>query len=175
MTPVEPMDFSDYHLGQQHDPITLDRSEDVRQACLALVRQAQRNVILFSRHLDARLYNNAEFTTAVRDFILSSRYAQLRVLVQDVAPALQSGHRLIDLSQRLSSFIEIRVPEKQFSSYNRAFMVVDGSGYLYREQADLYLADCCFGDRKFSDELGHKFEEMWESASPDPNLRRMLL
>jgi len=169
------MDFSPYRLGQQHDPISLDHSRDVRQACLALVSQAQRNVILMSRHLDARLFNTSEFATAVRNFVLGSRYARMRILVQDPGPAIQSGHRLIELSQRLSSFIEIRIPERQFASYNRAFLVVDACGYLYREQADLYIAECSFADRKFSDELGHPFEEMWESSQTDPSLRRMLI
>ncbi len=175
MTPVEPMDFSSYSIGQPHDTITLEQSEDVRQAGLALIRQAQRNVIVISRHLDADLYNNSEFATAVREFVLNNRYARLRILVRDAGPAVRSGHRLIELSQRLSSFIEIKVPDPQFDSYNSAFLVVDAGGYIFREQADIYHAQCSFADRKFSEGLSHQFEEMWESSQPDANLRRMLL
>ncbi len=175
MAAVEPMDFSSYRLGQQHEALSLDQSEDVRQAGLALIRQARREVIVISRHLDPGLYNNTEFATAVRDFVVNNRYARLRVLVRDADPAVRSGHRLIELSQRLSSFIEIRIPDQQFDGYNSALLVVDAEGYLYREQADLYHAQCSFADRKFSDGLCHQFEEMWDSSHPDMNLRRMLL
>ena len=175
MTIEDPIDFSQYSLGQQHELISLDQSEAVCQASLALVRQAQRSVIIISRQLDARLYNNSEFTTAVRDFTLSSRHARLRILVQDSGPAIQSGHGLIELSQRLSSFIEIRIPDHQHANYNYAFLVVDAGGYLYREQADLYTAHCSFADRKYADELSRKFEDIWESSQPDVNLRRMLM
>ena len=175
MATVEPIDFSSYRLGQQHEMISMDQSQDVCQASLALVRQAQREVVVISRHLDAGLYNNAEFTTAVREFVLNSQYARLRILVRDPGPAVRSGHRLIELSQRLSSFIEIRIPDQQFDSYNSAFLLVDSTGYLYREQADLYHAQCSFADRHFCNELSHQFEAMWESARPDANLRRMLL
>ncbi len=173
MTAVEPMDFSSYTLGTRHDPILMDRSEDVRSACLALARQARRSIIITSRQLDPLVYNNSDFGVAIRDFALSSRNARLRILVSDTGPAIHSGHRLIDLSQRLSSFIEIRIPDQQQTRYNSAFVVVDSCAYLFREQSDLYAAQCCFGDRKFSDELSRQFENMWETALPDLNLRRL--
>ena len=175
MPSEEPQDFSQYLLGQKHELINLARSDEVYQASLALLHQAQRSVIVVSRNLDPRLYNNSEFTTAVRQFSLRSRHARLRILVRDSSPAVKSGHRLIELSQRLSSFIEVRVPDKQHSNYNSALMVVDNTGYLFRDQADMYTAQCSFADRIYSREISRKFDDMWDNALPDINLRRMLM
>ncbi len=175
MAQAEPLDFSLYDFEHKHDPLNLDRSDAIRNAGLALVRLARRSVIIVSRNLDERLYNNAEFITAVREFTLSSRHARLRILVRDSAPAVHAGHRLIELSQRLSSFVEIRNPDHQFASYNSAFLVADTAGYVYRELSDQYQAQCCFSDRKYSDELSRQFKDMWENSQPDINLRRMLM
>jgi hypothetical protein len=175
MPSEEPQDFSQYPLGQKHELINLERSEEVYQASLALLHLAQRSVIVVSRNLDSRLYNNSEFTSAVRQFALRSQYARVRILVRDSSPAVKSGHRLIELAQRLSSFIEVRVPDIQHSNYNSAFMVVDSTGYLFRDQADMYTAQCSFADRNYSREITRKFDDMWEHAIPDINFRSMLM
>ncbi len=171
----EPQDFSQYLLGQKHELINLDLATEVYQASLALLNQAQRSVIVVSRTLDTRLYDNSEFTTAVRQFALRSRHARMRIIVRDSSPAVKAGHRLIELSQRLSSFIEVRVPDQQHANYNSAFMVVDTTGYLFRDQADLYNAQCSFADRNYSREITRKFDDMWEHAVPDINFRRMVM
>jgi len=78
----------------------------------------------------------------------------------------------VALAQRLSSFIEIRVPAREYDDYNAAFLLVDGTGLIYRTLSDRYEGTVDFNDPRRAQDLGRQFEEMWQTASPDANLRR---
>lgn len=165
-------DFESLELGVAHEPLEVDTSDAVRDACLALVRQARREVIIMSRHLDAVVFDNVDASTALREFILQSRRTRLRVLVKDPDPAVRAGHRLIELSQRLSSFAEIRVPTPEHGNYNAAFLVADGRGVVYRGLADRYEATVCFSHPALAGDCARQFEAMWDTSRSDPALRR---
>jgi phosphatidylserine/phosphatidylglycerophosphate/cardiolipin synthase-like enzyme len=168
-------DFSSYELGTAHEPLEVDTSGEVRDACLTLIRQARREVIIMSRNLDATLFDNVETSTALREFILQSRRSSLRILVKDPEPAVRAGHRLIELTQRLSSFAEIRVPTPEHGNYNAAFLVADGRGVVHRGFADRYEATVCFSHPGLAGECVRHFDEMWDTARNDPALRRTYL
>jgi hypothetical protein len=168
-------DFATFRLGHAHEPVEVDTSDAVRAASIALVGQASQELVVMSRHLDAVLYDNSEFSTALRDFVLQHRRTRVRVLVKQPEPARREGHRLVTLAQQLSSFMEIRVPSNEFHAFNAAFLVADGIGAIYRSMADRYEATVTFGDRQVAMELLRHFDAMWESAQVDPGLRRMCL
>jgi hypothetical protein len=168
-------DFSGFTLGRQHEPVEVDTAQAVREASLALIAGAQQEVVLFSRHLDAPLYDNAETNGALREFVLQSRRTRVRILVKDPAPVTGRGHRLLDLAQRLSTYVEIRVPAPEYHAANSAYLVVDRTGLVYRGLADRYEATVAFADRQMAGELMRQFEEMWETSRSDPGLRRMAL
>ena len=170
-----PESFAEHQLGETPDVYALDTSESNREAATALAQQARRTISIATRHLDAPIYDDGGFSTAVRDLILGSRRAEVRVLVKDSTPVLRVGHRLIALAQRLSSFVEIRVPAHQHIDFNRAFMVVDDVGYIHRNFSDRFEATMSFNDSKVARGLLREFNGMWEHAKPDPNLRRLIL
>ncbi len=168
-------DFSSFELGTAHEPLEIDTSGEVRDACLTLIRQARREVIIMSRNLDAVLFDNVEASTALREFILQSRRSRVRILVKDPDPAIRGGHRLIELTQRLSSFAEVRVPAPEHGNYNAAFLVADGRGVVYRGLADRYEATVCFSHAGLAGECVRQFDDMWDSSRSDPALRRTYL
>ena len=168
-------DFSGLELGTAHEPLEVDTSDAVHDACLTLVRQARREVMIMTRHLDAILFDNVETSTALREFILRSRRTRLRVLVKDPEPALRAGHRLIELCQRLSSYAEIRVPAPEHRNYNAAFLVVDGRGVVHRALANRFEATVSFSHPGLAGECARQFEEMWDTSRSDPGLRRTYL
>ena len=147
----------------------------MREACLELIGQAQREILIMSRQLDAVLFDNAEAHEALRTFILQSRRTRLRVLVKDPEPARRHGHRLIELTQRLSSYAEIRVPAPEYHAYNAAFLVADQSGAVHRGLADRYEATVTFADRHLAGECARQFDDMWETSQIDAGLRRLRL
>lgn len=173
MTALDDPDFSRLELGREHQPLEVEGSGAVREACLALVTQARREVLIMSRQLDRVLFDNTQITRALRDFILQSRRTRLRVLLKDPEAARHNGHRLVELAQRLSSYAEIRVPAPEHHAFNAAFVVVDQQGVVHRSLSDRYEATVSFADRHLAGECVRQFEEMWETARSDPGLRRL--
>lgn len=151
----------------------LATSEDNRQAALQLVTQARRSLAIFSRDLEPAIYNTADFVTAVQQLALRSRYSRIRMVVIDPLPAVTDGHRLIELTRRLSSYMEIRRPSEDHAKLAEAFLITDDTGLLYRPLAARYegFAD---PDNPFEASTRlRRFDEIWETAEPEPEFRRL--
>lgn len=167
-----PSDFERFVLKKDADAVAIDSSEACRIAALSMARQAARGIDIVSRHLDPKLYDNREFCEAVSQLVVGSRRARVRALVRHTDPIVKGGHQFVGLAQRLSSFIEIRVPAREYDDYNAAFLLVDGAGLIYRTLSDRYEGTVNFHDPRMAQDLARQFEEMWQTATPDASLRR---
>ncbi len=156
-------------------PLNLVEAAAVRDASVELVRRARRSVDLFSHQLDPQLYDTSEFVDALRALVVDSRRARVRVLVREVAPLVARGHRLIELAQRLSSFMEIRVPAPEHQDTADAWLVVDRCHYLHRRTGTRHEATAAFDDARRARQLTFRFDEIWARAQPDLNLKRLHL
>jgi hypothetical protein len=168
----QPSDFERFVLKKDAQSVAIDSSEECRLAALSMVRQAARSIDIVSRQLDPQMYDNEDFCEAVSQLVVGSRRAQVRVLLRYTDPVIKHGHRLVTLSQRLSSFISLRIPAKEYDEYNAAFLIVDGAGVIYRTLSDTFNGTANFNDPRKAQELTRQFEEMWQTATLDANLRR---
>ncbi len=162
-------------LGKSPELIELHASEQNLAATTVLVRQATRSVEIVSRQLESAVYDQAELLAAVRRLVLDHRRARVRILVSDPEPLIKDGHRLLALALRLSSFMEIRVLCPEDQDFNQAFLIADQTGYIRRELADRYEGVACFNDRAKAGEMARLFNQLWEPAIQDPNLRQVRL
>jgi len=169
---TRPSDFEHFILKKDAQTVAIETGEECRLAALSMVRQAARDIDIVSRQLDPQMYDNREFFEAVNRLIVGSRRARVRVLLRDTNPVIKRGHRLVTLSQRLSSFVELRVPAREFDEYNAAFLIVDGIGFIHRTLSDRFEGTVNFNDPRMARELTRQFEEMWPTALPDSSLRR---
>jgi len=53
--------------------------------------------------------------------------------------------------------------------------VADATGYIHRNNGARYEGTSNFKDRRQAGILLKQFEDMWELATPDPDLRKMIL
>jgi hypothetical protein len=160
-------------LGETSGEIAIGSQEENRVAAIQLVAQASRSVDIYSRHLDPALYDTREFLDAITRLAIRSRHSCVRILIQDSNPVVQHGHRLIDLSYRLSSRVHIRKPAEQFKDFNQALLIVDARGYVQRKHADRYEGIANFNAAGEAGPLLKHFNQVWEMSQPDPNLRRL--
>ena len=170
-----PSDFEHFSLKEDSQTVAIDTSEECRLAALSMVRQAVRDIDIVSRQLDPKMYDNREFSAAVSQMIVGSRRARVRALLRDTDAVVKRGHRLVTLFQRLSSFIELRVPDREFDEYDAAFLIVDGVGVIHRTLSDRFEGTVNFNDPRMARELTRQFEEMWQTALPGAGLRRIHL
>lgn len=166
-------DFSHAVLGESRGKISFDGSDALRLAALRMAEQAQHTLKITSRDLDPSLYDNEPFLEAIKNLTLRSRRARLYVLVNNTERAIKNGHRLIELYQRLSTFIEIRVQATRFHDYNQAVLIADETGYIRRRMSDRYEAEADFDAPRIAREMNKEFDEMWAESVTDPNLRRL--
>lgn len=169
------MEQSDSHrLGTDTTESVLGRYPELRDAALQMVNQAKVTVDILSRDLDPNLYDNPEFASALGQFVTGdSRRTRVRILVSESAKTVQRGHRLIDLAQRLPSFITIRVPDPEYPAITQAALIVDTTGYIHRELADRPEARVCFAAPSFARDLTRTFDDIWAHSTVDAQTRRL--
>jgi len=169
------LELDNYILGESDDTIRVDSSDDCRAATLALTQQAQRSLEIFSHTLDQRVYNNQDLYSAVLRLATCSRYSLIRIIVKDSTDAVKRGSRLVDLSHRLSSRVQIYTPPVEYRDYSEEFVIADDVGLLHRRLATRYQGDLCFYEPQKSRQLKKFFDDCWEKSAPNPSLRRLHL
>ena len=76
-----------------------------------------------------------------------------------------SRDRIVPASLSRRLYEAATTPDKQM-------LVVDGAGVIYRRLSDRFEATVNFNNPHMARDLVRQFEEMWQTAVPDINLRR---
>lgn len=166
-------DFNQYKIGVNNKLLQLESFEENRQLATIMVQQARYTLDIISRLLDPLIFNSPEFIEAVRQMVTGNRQPKIRIIVFDPEAIVRNGHRLVDLAGSLSSFIEMRKASREFHSYNECLLLADNTAYLHRINGERFEATANFNDRRQVKFFIDDFENMWSSAVPDPNLRRL--
>jgi len=165
--------LNDYRLGESGAEITVATSEECRELALALARQARRSLHIIGQALDPALYDSTEFSQAVRDVVIAHPNNAVKVLVHDADTLVKHGHRLIELSRRLTSQFEIRKLTEDYGDFNEAYLIADQRGVLYRKQARRYDGIASFNDPTRARELLRFFNEAWQRSQQFREFRRL--
>ena len=169
-------DFSNYKLGTSSDEsLKIETRQESANAALELVKQCTLKLAIISRDLDPFVYDQTDFVDALRILALNGRYVDIRILVFEPDSIIHKGHKVLDLAGNLSSFIHILKPAPQHITFNESVLIADEIGYLFRENAERYDGKVNFNNRRESKYMLDVFNDMWSTAIPDPNLRRMYM
>lgn len=167
--------FTELRLGISDLEIDLQTRGDTRHAAELLVQQTTASLEIFSRDLDAPLYDRDAFLAALSGLCVRNRKARIRILVQDPQSAVKRGHRLIELARQFSSAIEIRQPHPDYRHHNMAFLIADRCGLLYRTLSDRFEGCVNFYTPVVAQRKLDFFTEVWERSEPHPEMRRLYL
>lgn len=148
-------------------------SEDNRAALLEMLGSANRELAIFSRVLDSRVYDETGVLDAISALATRSPFSRIRILVMDGRQAASRGSRLVELARRLSSFIEIRRVYSDFKQMADEFIVGDQTALIYRPLAERYEGAFFPSDGMRARERLRVFDRIWEKSEPDPELRRL--
>ena len=161
-------------LGNDAEPFSLHRFSEYSNHLAKMAQQCRRKITIFSQDFDLQILDNDAVETAIRSFLVNnSRIAQLKILVQRPETAIREGHRLTELSRKLTSLIEIRQPAQQHRGISEAFITFDRSGFLYRELGERPDGSGCYHDPLRTLELERKFDEVWAVSEPLAEFRRL--
>ncbi|MEM7027159.1 MAG: hypothetical protein AAF410_02905 [Pseudomonadota bacterium] len=169
-------DFSEFQLGQSNDgQLEVTTRNENAAAVLELVKQATQKLAIISRELDPFVFDHLELADAMKDVVLNNRRAEVRIIVFEPELISRRGHKLLDISGKLSSYIHFRKAANEYKSFNESVVIADEIGYLFRENYERYRGKVNFNSRRESKSLLDVFNNMWESAKTDPNLRRVMI
>ncbi|RMD79402.1 MAG: acyltransferase [Gammaproteobacteria bacterium] len=162
-------------LGRDREVFHLEGRQALAEGALTLARQARRGLELHSRELDPALYGSPAFVEAVKALCLRGPRVQVRILLEDPRPAVQEGHRLVELAHRLPSRVRILRPEERHLPMEEEYLLADGTGLLHRLLAARHQGRLCLHAPLEVRRLQAAFEERWQIAEPHPDLRRLHL
>lgn len=162
-------------LGITEENFAVSRASELKLASYRMFAQAKRRIDILSFDLDPRVLSDRNIEQAVSQLARRSRYSEIRLLVFDTLQLQSSDHRLVSLSQRLSSFISIRVLAKDFQQTPYGLYLVDDAGLIYRSNHSEYQAKVFFNDMNKVKEYRKQFEEMWEQSRLASELRALSL
>ncbi|MFC4877010.1 hypothetical protein [Microbulbifer halophilus] len=157
------------------DSRSLNDLEGFRSTFIELAEESRRELFIFSESLAHPLYHHRAVAEALSAFARSSRFAVVRILVRDTEPMLRRFHRLRELTQRLSSRIELRRIQATVDTPDWEFAIADGRRVLFCDDRQQWRGVYRPDDPARAAKLGDTFRQDWSLATADPNLRRLQL
>lgn len=155
--------------------VRLTRREEHRDYTCRLIEGCRRRLDIISPELEPALYDTAAVSEALRALALRSAHSRVRILVPRPQAAVSRGHRLLELSRRLSSFISLRAPAEEDTSLCEALLLADEAGVLSRPVAWRLEGLASFDDRPRVNALRRRFDGLWERARGVPDFNRLHL
>ena len=148
-------------------------------ACLdALTRvlaEPLRSVEIYSPRLDHLLFDTREVVDALSTFVRRGAPARLRILIHSSDLVIGRGHRLLELSRRIDSKIDIRRVPEELASDTHTYVTWDRRGYWLMPDYREYDGLSNHYDPVQANRLDERFEYLWERGISDPELRTLRL
>ena len=167
-------DLNRLRLGKSPDEVlNIETRQEVYDVALEITKQSSKKIAIISKDLEPLIYNQSDFLEALKNIALNGRRTQIRILVSDVEAIRNADHRLLDLSSKLPSFIELRKISPEYKNFNKAMLIADEIGYLYRGNANRYEGKINFNSLRECKNFLDIFKGIWEAALIDRNLRRL--
>jgi len=156
--------------------ILLNGVESFYKHALGCAEKSQRELVVLSQQLDPLLYNHDNFADAVSKMVRSDRHSRVRILVKDPRPVIESGHRLLTLSRRLSSKIEIRKLLIEPKDETVGYLIGDKKYLLYQHTETQYSGFINYNGAPESKKLLEEFDYLWDQHGfVDPEFRQLMI
>ncbi len=140
-----------------------------------LADTARRNLRIYSATLDHEVFDRRELATAMSNLARRGRLSEVKILVSDARPMVSRGHRLLEITRRLSSFMSIRVLPEHPSLPEATYVVRDHDGIAYKPNErggnGFFEPDSRASAKRFVE----SFDQLWHQGQTDPRLRQLTL
>ncbi len=149
-------------LGQDDQKHLITRASEQTECISQLCAQSSQQIDVFSYSLDPMVLNHRSIELQMSAFARKNRQSMIRLLIIDPLALQSVNHRLVSLSQNLSSFVSIRVVPDDYKNIPYNYMLFDRYGYIYKSIHTQLEATVCFKDTLKVKELHKEFDEIWQ-------------
>lgn len=169
------MELSSNILGETAGLKTFDGRLDNQDVIMSLCRQSQQNIRIFTPDLEPSIYDHLDLIQSLSALATKNRKTLIRILLKDSTRAIKTGHRLIELSRRLTSSIILHRMPSNIENRDAAYFIADDCGYCHKPMGTLYQGQFDYHDKIKVRDLGRSFESAWELSRPDPEMRSLFI
>ncbi|WP_404544532.1 DUF7931 domain-containing protein [Dyella jejuensis] len=158
----------------ESQPRAIEGREELAAIRLQLLAATRYKLAIYLPALPADVLSRPAELAELRRIATSGRGAEIRLVLGDPAAALRSGHRLIDLAQRVPSTLQIRMPVEDDASTirnSRAWLLNDSLGYLFLPDAERLAGRAALSDGPGLAPLLLQFDQLWGRAVPATSLQ----
>lgn len=163
------LDYRDWN----QDIVNLQSPHPFAELVVAQARLARRELRILSPRLDTRVFDNEDLTSAIRQLLRNGRVTRVQIVVQDARAVVQRGHRLLALSRRLPSKVELRRLAEHPDWNGDTIIIRDRDSLLELPASEANPGFYRPGDRARSALAITRFEELWRVAQVDPEFRSL--
>ena len=147
--------------------------EEMRQAAVAVAKEATRKVSIFTHDLEPGIYDDPDFLEVIKRLVLSQTYARVRVLISDPTRAIKNGNNLVHLGRRLNTYIEFRHVREDLRTHAEAFCIADEKALVYRLQAARWEGIADTYEPAVAKLYGKMFDEIWLASEVEMEFRQL--
>lgn len=170
------LDLQTRMLARTSGLLRLEDPRLLQPAVAAMAAQARRELRLLTTDLEPILYDQTAFLEQVKRLAVARRgHLPVRILLMDAEPPLRRGHRLLELSRKLSSAIQIQAVPAEFIEQCDQYLLADDSGYCLRRCASPTRALVDFNAVASVRRMQRGFEQLWAQGAVHSGLRRLYL
>jgi len=155
--------------------IRFDSMSNYRDLCRMVLCNAQRKVYILCESLDDPVLNDRDVMKHIQDIVLHQRNIEVRLLLEkDHHPS--AGHSaILDLAQRLSSFVSIRRIHDKRVSPKAWLYLCDDLHAIERRREHGFKGQAFIDNTQALQRLSYQFENLWIHSTPSSELRRLAM
>lgn len=154
---------------------TLKSNEAFLQAAIQLIEQTSRYLSIRSAMLDPDLFDQKEFNEALSVFARSSRFAEVRILVDYPDHIQKHGHKTLDLMRRLSQKIIIKQYYDEPDERRESYILSDSRGILIKSPDREAEGFFSLTDAVYTKKMKETFDHKWQMSAVARQLRYMII
>jgi hypothetical protein len=149
----------------------LQSIDELRAAINVAAAGAQRLMSIYTPDLEPELYDQTAFLDIVKRFVLGRNFAKVRIMLSDRTRMIREGNRLVAMSRRLTSYIEMRLVPKPEAMRVHSYLVADDKAVVIRSNGDSFTGFADLSNPVAARAQLDDFDAIWQANVPDYGFR----
>lgn len=155
--------------------IRFDTMGAYRDLCRMVITNSQKKVFMLCESLDDPILNDRTVVTHLQELVLHRRQVEVRLLLENDRHRPQGHSPILDLAQRLSSFVSIRrIHDKRISAKEWLYLADDAHAVV-RKREHGFKGQAHLDSMLTLQRLSYQYENLWQHSIPSSQLRRLAI
>ena len=154
--------------------LALKKYAHYRSAIATLSEHTSRFIRIYSADLPSEIFDHNDFLEALSVFARKSQHSAVQIVVQSTLSVTQRNQHLLALHHRLSN-IQIKLSDEDYYCEAETFLIFDDFALIEKPHTDREEGIAYFNAPREATRKLRQFQEVWDHAESDTNLRQQLL